>query len=573
MSHGTGATIWRSRRAFRAGVIGAWLLLIASATESGNGSAPFQARPSPAASGIAIAARALIRDPRGLTRGPLTTEERRDLTRLYEGVNDAPFWVDDAGHPTRDAADALALFTGAASEGLDPLDYNPVELGRASAALAGLSQPPIPDAAAFEAALSANALRYFRHLHTGRVDPRTLGFRLSVPVDAHDFAAVLRAALKDHRVSEAAADFAPPLVLYRALRGRLVQYRRLAAIDTPTSFTGATTIRPGEAYEGAAALRRRLVAVGDLPDGTPGAAGEARYEGEIVEGVRRFQSRHGLASDGILGRQTQAALSVPLARRVRQIELALERLRWLPDLDPDRFLAVNIPMFRLWVWDHVPPNGAPEFGMNVIVGRALTRTPVFVDEMRYLIFRPYWNVPRSILASEMLPAMRRDPGYVARQNLEIVAGPGDDARPVAFSEKTLEQLQNGALRVRQRPGPNNALGLVKFVFPNDENVYLHSTPAAELFSRSRRDFSHGCVRVEDPVALAAWVLRGQKEWTKDRILAAMNGAQSVRVNLPRPIQVILFYVTAVVMPEDGTVQFADDVYGHDATLDRALSRR
>jgi murein L,D-transpeptidase YcbB/YkuD len=211
--------------------------------------------------------------------------------------------------------------------------------------------------------------------------------------------------------------------------------------------------------------------------------------------------------------------------------------------------------------------------MNVIVGRALTRTPVFVDEMRYLIFRPYWNVPRSILASEMLPAMRRDPGYVARQNLEIVAGPGDDARPVAFSEKTLEQLQNGALRVRQRPGPNNALGLVKFVFPNDENVYLHSTPAAELFSRSRRDFSHGCVRVEDPVALAAWVLRGQKEWTKDRILAAMNGAQSVRVNLPRPIQVILFYVTAVVMPEDGTVQFADDVYGHDATLDRALSRR
>jgi murein L,D-transpeptidase YcbB/YkuD len=347
----------------------------------------------------------------------------------------------------------------------------------------------------------------------------------------------------------------------------------LAASDTPLGFPGATTIRPGEAYEGAAALRRRLVAVGDLPDGTPGAAGEARYEGEIVEGVRRFQSRHGLASDGILGRQTQAALSVPLARRVRQIELALERLRWLPDLDPDRFLAVNIPMFRLWVWDHVPPNGAPEFGMNVIVGRALTRTPVFVDEMRYLIFRPYWNVPRSILASEMLPAMRRDPGYVARQNLEIVAGPGDDARPVAFSEKTLEQLQNGALRVRQRPGPNNALGLVKFVFPNDENVYLHSTPAAELFSRSRRDFSHGCVRVEDPVALAAWVLRGQKEWTKDRILAAMNGAQSVRVNLPRPIQVILFYVTAVVMPEDGTIQFAEDVYGHDATLDRALSRR
>ena len=553
--------------------MGACVILLAGVTESGQGSAPLQARPSPAASAIAVAIRAVIRDPRGLTRVPLSAAELGDLTRLYDGDNDAPFWVDEAGHPTRDAADALALFNGAASEGLDPLDYTPVELGRASASLAGLPRPPIPDVAAFDAALSATALRYLRHVHTGRVDPRTLGLRLSVPVDAHDFAAVLRTALKDHRVSRAAAEFAPPLVLYRALRSRLVRYRALAASETPLSFPDATILRPGEAYEGAAALRRRLVALGDLPDGTAGADRESKYEGEIVEGVRRFQSRHGLAVDGVLGRQTQAALRVPLAHRVRQIELALERLRWLPDLDPDRFLAVNIPMFRLWVWEHVPPNGAPEFGMNVIVGRALTRTPVFVDEMQYLIFRPYWNVPRSIVLSELLPAMRRDPGYAARQNLEIVAGPGDDAPPVAFSATALEQLQRGALRVRQRPGPNNALGLVKFVFPNDENVYLHSTPAAELFSRSRRDFSHGCVRVEDPIALAAWALRGQKEWTQDRILAAMNGPRTVRVNLTRPIQVILFYVTAVVMPDDGTVRFAEDLYGHDATLDRALRQR
>jgi murein L,D-transpeptidase YcbB/YkuD len=559
--------------AARAGVIVACMILLGGSAESRDGSARFQARPSAAGAGAAGAIRAAILDSRGSTRAPLSVAELGDLTRLYDAYNHAPLWVDDSGRPTRDAADALALFNNAASEGLDPVDYDAAGLGRASTALAGGARPPLSDVAAFDVRLSANALRYLRHLHSGRIDPRTIGFNLSVPADTHDFAAVLRAALRDHRVSNAAADFAPPLVLYRALRGRLAQYRSLAAGATALTFPEATSVRPGDPYEGAAALHQRLVALGDLPDGAPGGGTASTYEGEIVDAVRRFQARHGLAPDGILGRQTQAALSVPLARRVRQIELALERLRWLPDLDPDRFLAVNIPMFRLWAWETVPPNGAPQFGMNVIVGRALTQTPVFVDEMRYLIFRPYWNVPRSILRSEMLPAMRRDPGYVTRQNLEIVAGAGDDARPVAQSEDALDRLERGTLRIRQRPGPDNALGLVKFVFPNDENVYLHSTPAAELFGRSRRDFSHGCVRVEDPVALAAWVLRGQKEWTQDRIVAAMNGTQSVRVNLTRPIQVILFYVTAVVMPEDGTIRFADDVYGHDATLDRALSRR
>jgi murein L,D-transpeptidase YcbB/YkuD len=528
----------------------------------------------PAAGGVASTIQALIRAPRGLTTVPLTAAESDDLARLYDAVNGTPFWVDEAGHPTKDAADALTLFRGAAGEGLEPLDYTPDELGRASTALAGFARPPVPDVAAFDATMSATALRYFRHLHTGRVDPRTLGFRLSAPADVHDFAAVLRTAIDGHRVVDAAKDFAPPLVLYRALRSSLARYRALAAGDASSlSFPGGTTVRPPEAYQSTAALRRRLVALGDLPDGSPEPIGASAYDGDIVEGVRRFQTRHGLAADGVLGPQTQAALSVPLARRVRQIELALERLRWLPDLDPDRFLAVNIPMFRLWVWDTVPPNGAPEFGMNVIVGRALTRTPVFVDEMRYLIFRPYWNVPRSILRAEIIPAVRRDPAYLTRRNLEIVAGAGDDARPVPFSSQALERLERGALRVRQRPGPNNALGLVKFVFPNDENVYLHSTPAAELFNRSRRDFSHGCVRVEDPVALAAWALRDQKEWTRQRILAAMNGTQPVRVNLREPIQVILFYLTAVVMPEDGTVRFAEDLYGHDATLDRALRRR
>ena len=220
----------------------------------------------------------------------------------------------------------------------------------------------------------------------------------------------------------------------------------------------------------------------------------------------------------------------------------------------------------------MPRDGAPSAGMGVIVGRALnTRTPVFVEEMPYIIFRPYWNVPRSIARQEIVPALQRDPAYLRREDMEIVSGQGDDARVVALSAESIALLRQGTLRVRQRPGPKNSLGSVKFVFPNDDNVYLHGTPALQLFSRSRRDFSHGCVRVEDPVALAAWALKDQPEWTQERILAAMNANRPLQVNLPRPIQVILFYVTAVV--EDGTMRFAEDIYGHDAKLDRALARR
>jgi murein L,D-transpeptidase YcbB/YkuD len=290
-----------------------------------------------------------------------------------------------------------------------------------------------------------------------------------------------------------------------------------------------------------------------------------------VEGVRRFQIRHGLEPDGVLGKGTQAALRVPVAWRVRQIELALERLRWLPDFGARRLVAINIPMFRLWAWDSVP-NDAPTLAMDVIVGRALsTQTPVFDEEMREVIFRPYWNVPGSILRNEILPLLERDPDYLRRQNMEIVRGPGDNAQQVETAADNLGLLRQGRLRVRQRPGPHNALGLVKFVFPNQENVYMHGTPAQTLFSRSRRDFSHGCVRVENPVALAEWALKENPEWTRDRIVSAMAATQSARVRLPRPIQVILFYTTAMVMPEDGTIHFADDIYRHDARLDRALA--
>ncbi len=497
------------------------------------------------------------------------------LTALYASEAFAPLWVDATSRPTRDARDALALLAGAARDGLDPDDYRAEALERSAAALGAAPAPEAAAVAAFDTGLSAGLLLYLRQLHMGRIDPRAIGFRMAVPADEHDFAAIVRSARAAHRITETAAGLAPPLTLYRGLRGMLARYRSLAADPTLEAVPlSAASVHPGERYAGLGALHRLLLALGDVPADVPAPAELSAYDGALVEGVKRFQIRHGLQADGMIGKGTQAALRVPLSLRARQIELALERLRWLPHIGNERLLLVNIPMFQLWAWDAIPPILAPAFGMGVIVGRALnTQTPVFAEEMRYLIFRPHWNVPPSILRKEILPTLARDPDYLRRQDMEIVSGPGDDARPVAMSEESMAGLRQGTLRLRQRPGPKNSLGLVKFVFPNDLDVYMHGTPAPQLFGRARRDFSHGCVRVEDPVALAQWALQDQPQWTRDRILDAMHATGSQRVSLTRPIQVILFYVTAVVMPEDGTIRFAEDIYGHDARLDRALATR
>lgn len=507
--------------------------------------------------------------------GVRTTVERQQLVSLY-GSTDAPFlWVDETGRANPAARHALAWLEDAASEGLAPGDYRGADLRRTADGLQGEDGPDLETLARFDVGLSLHLLRYWRHLHMGRVDPRAVGFRMNAPVDDHDFAALLREALAAERLGGATEDLRPPLALYRGLVRALATYRRLAAEAVPLQLPFAkASVKPGAPFDASLSLHQRLVLLGDVPADAPVPADPATYDGPIVDGVKRFQRRHGLEPDGVLGRSTIAALNVPVDHRAGQLELALERLRWLPHLREDGFLAVNIPMFRLWGWGMVPPDGVPAFDMAVIVGKALnTQTPVFVEEMRHVIFRPYWNVPRSILRGEILPAIARDASYLARNDMEIVAGESDEAQPVAADEEGLAGLRAGRYRVRQRPGPKNSLGLVKFVFPNDENVYMHGTPAVSLFGRARRDFSHGCIRLEDPVKLSEWMLRDQPEWTRERILAAMNGERSQQVKLTRPIQVVLFYLTAVVMPGDGAVHFADDIYGHDRRLELALTDR
>jgi L,D-transpeptidase YcbB len=500
----------------------------------------------------------------------------RELGELYAPSGHAPLWLDGKKRPSRQALDVLALLQDAAAEGLDPRDYDAAALEAQAGRLAdGKTEDP-EEVAGFDVDLSLNVIRFLRHVHAGRIDPRDVGFEWTVPVDADGFAPLVAAAAADGRVDEMVARARPALPVYEPLRQKLAEYRARSLEARPRSAFPEVSraVNPGDRYAGLDTLARHLIAAGDLREDAALPAGD-EYGEPLVEAVKRFQARHGLPAEGVLGPATIEALSVPLSWRVRQIELALERLRWVPHAAEGRVIFVNIPMFHLWSWDRMSAAAAPVADMDIIVGRALeTATPVFSGDLSYVVFRPYWNIPPSIATDEILPAIEKDPSYLRRQNMEIVQGASDDgALPVEATRDNLQLLREGKLRVRQRPGPQNALGLVKFMFPNEHNVYLHSTPAPELFDRARRDFSHGCVRVADPVALGAWIMNEQ-EWTPSQVEAAMtSGADSRVVNLAEPVQVILTYVTAMVWPEDGSMRFAADIYKHDGRLDEALARR
>ena len=348
---------------------------------------------------------------------------------------------------------------------------------------------------------------------------------------------------------------------YRLLERALVKYRVLAADSSlpAVAMPSGRVWRPGDPLSVVSQLRERLIAYGDLSDTAVAESGD-HYTGAVVEGVRRFQLRHGLEDDGIIGPRTLAELKFPLALRVRQIEESLESIRQEPTTNGSPFVTVNVPAFRLFAFDGTEADTAPALDMKVIVGRSIrTPTPTLAKQLRYLEFWPYWNVPRSILVKEILPKLRRDPSYLHRENMELV-GEGGGVLGDAATTDVMLALKAGRLRVRQRPGASNPLGAVKFVIPNDSNVFLHDTPNKELFSAARRDFSHGCIRLQHARALAIWVTRGLPGWTEDSVDVALAGPASRRVTLPRTIPVFVEYNVALATA-DGRVWFLPDVYG------------
>jgi len=505
-------------------------------------------------------------------RRPGFSVHAKALARFYAGNGHAPVWF-EGSHARPVAATALAELRAAPGQGLAAEDYDVDWLEREVGAIATGTAPPARLAHA-EVALTLTLLRYLSELHLGRVRPTDAEFRYAVAQREPALDVLLGRALLHEQLAPVIAAAEPTLPMYARLKALLAHYRQLAAqpiAELPPLPQRVKRIRAGEHYLGTPQLRQRLRLLGDLSaDSDDGD--RSLFSDAVVGAVRRFQERHGLSPDGVLGRQTLAQLDVPLAARVRQIELALERLRWVPHLPPGPALVVNIPSYRLLAFTDLPASDRAALRTRVIVGRAVrTPTPVFVGAMRLVEFSPYWNVPPSIQNNEILPRLMRDPGYLAREDMELVSK-RDASVTTAVSAQTLAALRAGTFRVRQRPGTRNALGGVKFVLPNTMNIYLHSTPSRQLFERARRDFSHGCIRVDDAPGLARFVLRDQPQWTEPRIEEAMSSGITRTVRLARDIPVIIFYTT-VVVDAQGRASFLPDVYGYDRKLEQALRAR
>jgi L,D-transpeptidase YcbB len=504
-------------------------------------------------------------------RWPDFSDYDKHVAKFYESQGYSLPWIRGM-QPTAQAQQVISVLLNAEQEGLAAEDYDgPRWSDRLAKLKPAAAQPSEADALRFDVALTVCLMRYVSDVHIGKVNPKHLDFGFDIEAKKYDLPDFLKKdVVNSPDVVGSLATVEPPFPGYQrtilALNSYLefvkeYDWHQLPAIQK--------TIAPGDSYSGVPQLIKLLRLGGDLSADASVPADGTVYQAPLVDAVKSFQRRHGRTPDGRITAQTLADLNVPLTNRIRQMQLTLERWRWLPVGLHSALIVANIPEFRLRAYDE---NYKVALSMNVVVGKAYAHdTPVFTNTMQYVVFGPYWNVPYSIAKTEFLPRLASDPDYLAKKGFEVVNSRQDVVTSGAVTGDILAQLRAGKLYIRQLPGPKNSLGLVKFIFPNSSNVYMHDTPAQEFFAKSRRDFSHGCIRLEKPADLAAWVLRDNPGWDMDRVRAAMNGTPNQQVNLAKPIPVLILYGT-VIVTEDGIVHFYDDIYGHDAALEKALAK-
>lgn len=490
------------------------------------------------------------------------------LARFYEKRDFQPAWMDGEGRFPQ-AKDLLDSIHACSLEGLKPDVYH---LATIEAVLAGVQEarvagtPVEPEGLSdLDLLLTDTFLIYGSHLLSGRVDPETIHTRWLVKGREEDLAGLLQAALEKKDVGTALEGLLPEYPEYAGLREALQEYRAIAERGGWPPVPEGPTLHANERDTRVVALRARLIASGDL--GTDEAADPEILDDRMEQAVRRFQGRHGLVEDGAVGPATLAALNVPVEDRIRQIELNMERWRWLPDDLGRRYILVNTADFSL----EIVEEGESVLVMRVVAGKKARRTPVLSAKMTYLVLNPYWHVPHRIAVRDILPKVKKDPGYLDQQGIRVFESweefaPEIPSETIDWSSIT---RQNFLFKLRQDSGPRNALGRVKFMFPNKFAIYLHDTPSRYMFKRKRRDFSSGCIRVEDPIDLAYYVLRGNPKWTREEILSAIETGETRIVWLPEPIPVHVLYWTAWV-DRQGAVHFRRDVYDRDGPLERAL---
>ena len=493
----------------------------------------------------------------------------RLVAQYYRQNGFAPGWTGPDG-PTPLADSLLAVLQEAHTDGLRPSDYHvsPIDsLRRLLQAQADAG--PSMDAGAladFELLCTDAFLLYGTHLHSGRVDPVELVSTWTLQPQRTDLPRHLQAALTNGAVRATLDALRPPQPGYASFRRALARYRALEASGGWPPVPDGPVLEQDMRDPRVPVLRERLAATGDVAEASS-VDDSLRFDEALRQGVARFQERHGLDIDGVVGPATRAAMNVPVEERIRQIEVNMERWRWLPRDLGNPHVMVNIADF----WLRVVEDGDNALQMRVVVGTQYRQTPIFSDRISYLVFNPYWHVPPRIAAEDKLPEFQRDPSLVSRWGFEVLRGWGADAQRVDPTTVAWDSLsaQTFPYRLRQRPGPYNALGRVKFMFPNRHNVYLHDTPSRSLFGQTARTFSSGCIRVEYPVELAAYLLQDNAGWTTERIQEEMEKQDERTVVLQQKVPVHLLYWTAWM--EEDTLHFRKDIYQRDGAVASALA--
>lgn len=483
------------------------------------------------------------------------------LAEVYERRNFQPNWTnrDEIG-------ELITAIKNTYLDGLNPADYHLDEAEYVYRELgAGNLQRP-HEQAALDVMLTDSLFRLGYHQVLGKVDPEDLDpfWNFNRALLDEPAAITLQKAMDAPSLLEFLDELTPRGPIYNRLRDALAEYRELAAAGGWPSVADGDTLRRGASDPRVAAIARRLAVTGDIADATPFATSDV-YDATLEAGVRKFQARHGLDSDGVIGEATLCAMNVPVEDRVTQLRLNLERARWVFDDVTDDLIIVNIAGFKAYlVRDY-----KITWQTAVQVGRTYHQTPVFRDELKYLVFNPTWTVPYSIASKEMLPRIKNDPAYFETREFDIKNSAGEIVAPDSIDWSELSR-NNLPYTFVQRPGPRNALGRVKFIFPNKYAIYMHDTPSKALFDRAERAFSHGCVRVENPFELAEALL-GSEGWDQEKIQATLDSRETTTVYLPEPLPVLLLYWTAEIGP-GGDVHFYPDVYERDARIAEALDK-
>lgn len=501
-----------------------------------------------------------------ITVGTDRIHASRSLPRFYERRGYEPAWVAD------DLVNAEALLRAirrAELEGLRSRDYHLRRLEESMQTVIVDRMEGRPSESGLlidlDLLLTDAFLIYGSHLLVGRVDPTDLDPEWIANRRDVDMVPVLEDALRTGLVEAALVDLLPPYIEYRALRDALARHRRVQREGGWPRLEAGGTMRPGDRGEQIPPLRARLAATRDLD---PRLQRGDRFDDDVEQAVRRFQDRHGLAVTGVVDLQTLMELTAPVEQRIEQIIVNMERWRWLPQDLGRRHARVNVAGFDFSVYE----DGAQLMRMRAMVGHQYRRTPVFSDTITLVVFAPWWNVPASIAVNDVVPRLAQEgPGYAARNRIHVTTGWGASARRVDPATVDWAAVDTGRFqyRFRQEPGPTNPLGNVKFMFPNAFDVYVHDTPAREMFQQAERAFSSGCIRIERPEEFAEYLLRGAPGWTSGRIAQAMAGTSELSVRVPEPLPIHILYWTAWA-GDDGRINFRNDIYQRDEPLERAL---